>query len=84
MLDVSKVHWRADVQLDVRTGATSITEGACFSSEQFDGATPRHLLSTRSFDTLLSYLTVGCGCGVGGVSIAVSYTHLTLPTNREV
>ena len=28
MLDVSEVHWRANVQLDVRTGATSITEGA--------------------------------------------------------
>ena len=23
-------------------------------------------------------------CGLGGSGIAVSYTHLTLPTNREV
>ena len=47
----------------------------CFSSEQFDGTTPRDLLSTRSFDALLSYITVGCGCGVGRVSIGVSWGH---------
>ena len=46
-------------------------------------------LGERVMDALeptqgLRALDVGCGCGHPTVSLAVSYTHLTLPTNREV
>ena len=50
------------------------------------GAIPPSL--TRSLDTvttlLLGVLLFFVGVQVGGNRQAVSYTHLTLPTNREV
>ena len=35
-------------------------------------------------ETGVNYLYIGAGYGMGITPLSVSYTHLTLPTNREV
>ena len=82
----------SNVQIYTATHSTKLQERVVADWEAGEGICKTYALPVRINDgawigggaIILPGVTIGKNSVIGAGSIAVSYTHLTLPTNREV